>query len=154
MLNKDFIVRKIKLIQEDLSRLEPLGHFSLEALDKDSVSYAATERLLERIVTRAIDINRHLIAELGAGNEKVRTYEDTFRTLAELNVYPSDFADEIAPSAGLRNVLVHEYDDVDLKKIYVSVGKALTQYAKYCNFLLEFLNKNTQYYIPPRTGEF
>jgi uncharacterized protein YutE (UPF0331/DUF86 family) len=140
MVNKDFVNRKIKLIQEDLACLEPMSHLSLEQLAEDSISYAATERLLERIVTRAIDINRHLIAELGAGTEKMRTYEDTFLALAELKVYSVDFAKSIAPSAGLRNILVHEYDSVDMNKIYLSVGKALEQYAAYCKFLLEFLD--------------
>jgi uncharacterized protein YutE (UPF0331/DUF86 family) len=141
MLNKDFIFRKIKLIQEDLARLEPLGHLAFNELAKDSVSYAATERMLERIVTRAIDLNRHVIAELGVGNEKVRTYEETFSALAVLGVYPPDFAALIAPSAGLRNILVHEYDEIDPKKVYVSVGKALEQYSRYCDFLLKFLDK-------------
>lgn len=141
MLNKDFVLRKIKLIQEDLARLEPLAHLTFNDLAKDSLMYDATERRLERIVTRAIDINRHVIAEQGAGNEKVRTYQDTFLALAKFGVYPQEFAEQIAPSAGLRNVLVHEYDEIDPKKVYESVGKALGQYANYCNFLLELLNK-------------
>ncbi len=141
MLNKDFVLRKIKLIQEDLSRLEPLSHLSFEELAKDFVSYAATERLLERIVTRAIDVNRHIIAELGVGSEKVRTYEDTFSALAELAVYSRDFAKQIAPSAGLRNILVHEYDEIDPKKVYISMGKALEQYVRYCDFLLKLLDR-------------
>jgi uncharacterized protein YutE (UPF0331/DUF86 family) len=141
MLNKTFINRKIKLIQEDLALLQPMGHLSLEELAKDPISYSATERYLERIVTRAIDINRHLIAELGTGTEKVRTYQDTFLSLGDLNIYSSDFAKAIAPSAGLRNILVHEYDSVDVNKIYTSIGEALEHYAKYCKFLLEFLDK-------------
>lgn len=144
MVNKEFINRKIKLIQEDLALLEPMANLSLEELAKNPVSYSATERYLERIVTRAIDINRHLIAELGTGTEKVRTYQDTFLALAELKIYPDDFAKTVAPSAGLRNILVHEYDSVDIKKIYTSAGEALKHYAQYCKFLLEFLDKNPQ----------
>lgn len=78
MLNREFIQRKIKLIQEDLGRLEPLGKFSFTELAQDPIKYSATERLLERIITRAIDLNRHCIAELGKGDEAVRTNQDTF----------------------------------------------------------------------------
>lgn len=143
MLNQKFALRKIKLIQEDLARLESLKNFPLNRKTKDSVEYAATERILERIVTRAIDINRHLIAELGSGSEKIKTYEDTFLALAKLKIYPADFAKRIAPSAGLRNILVHEYDNVDIKQIYQSAREALEQYAEYCGFLLAFLSKHT-----------
>lgn len=141
MLNREFIQRKVKIIQEDLKKLEPLGQLSFTELAQDEIKYSATERILERIITRALDINRHCLAELGKGDESVRTHHDTFLRLADLNIFPADFAAEIAPSAGLRNVLVHEYDQVDPRYIWQSIGKALAQYAKYCDFLLKFLNK-------------
>lgn len=144
MLNQVFILRKIKLIQEDLARLESLKDLTLEALGRDAISYAAMERLLERIVTRAIDINRHVLAELGSGREQVKTYEDTFMALSDLGIYPADFGKEIAPSAGLRNVLVHEYDQVDITKVYQSAAEALEQYAAYCDFLLKLVDKQEQ----------
>ncbi|OGL77775.1 hypothetical protein A3F28_00975 [Candidatus Uhrbacteria bacterium RIFCSPHIGHO2_12_FULL_57_11] len=141
MLNSDFIQRKIKLIQEDLAKLETIAGYSFDQLARDPLKYGASERFLERIITRAIDINRHCIAELGKGTETVRSYEDTFLRMADLKVYPEDFARKIAPSAGLRNVLVHEYDEVDPKLVFKSVGYALTQYAKYCDYLLKFLKR-------------
>lgn len=144
MLNPAFIHRKIKLIQEDLSKLEPLTHLSFDTVAKDPMKYGAAERYLERIITRAIDVNRHLIAELGNGSETTRTYEDSFLRLADLKIYPEKFAHVIAPSAGLRNVLVHEYDEVDKRLVYKSVGMALSEYAKYCGYLLKFLNKRVK----------
>jgi len=141
MLNHELIRRKVKLIHEDLAKLEPLAHYSYDEVAKDAVKYGAVERYLERIVTRAIDVNRHCIAELAKGSEVVRTYEDTFLRMADLGVYPVEFGQQIAPSAGLRNVLVHEYDEVDPKKVCESIGKALSQYAQYCDHLLKFLEK-------------
>lgn len=140
MLNKDFILRKIKLIQEDLARLQEIGKVSFIEHAQDNIEYLATERMPERIVTRAIDANKHIIAELGKGNESVKTYQETFDVLAKLGVYPENFAKQISPSAGLRNILVHEYDEIKVDKIYQSAEEALIQYAKYCNFILEFLN--------------
>ena len=139
MLNRDFLERKVKLIQEDLARLEPLARLSFQELSADDVRYSAVERYLERMVTRALDVNRHCIAELGTGSEAVRTHEDTFLRLGELGVLSASLAQEIAPSAGLRNVLVHEYDSVDPRQVYESVGHALSQYAQYCEALLKFL---------------
>lgn len=144
MLNRDFVERKVKLIQEDLARLEPLANLSFAELTADDVRYSAAERYLERIVTRALDVNRHCIAELGKGSEVVRMHEDTFLRLADLSVLPAALAKEIAPSAGLRNVLVHEYDRVDPRQVYESVGQALAQYARYCDALLKFLETQTE----------
>ncbi len=142
MLNKDFILRKIKLIQEDLSHLESFGDFALDESTRDKMEYIATERILERMVTRAIDVNKHLIASLGQGDESVKTYQETFLVLSKLGVYNKNFAEQIAPSAGLRNILVHEYDEIEVPQIYNSRLQALRQYAQYCDFILKFLESN------------
>lgn len=137
MFNKAFIQRKIKLIHEDLSKLKPLANYSFKDISADDIKMNAVERLLEKIIMRALDINQHLVAELGVGEESVRGYEDTFHVLSQLNVCPEEFAKKIAPSAGLRNRLVHEYNDTKEEIIYSSVKDALKQYTQYCNYILD-----------------
>ena len=139
MLDKNFIIRKVKLIQEDLSHLEECSGRSFDEIVKDYRTMAMVERFLEKIITRAIDINQHIIAEIGKGTEKIRGYEDTFLALSELGIYPEEFARQIAPSAGLRNRLVHEYNGLDQKIVYQSVGDASRQYTEYCRHILDFL---------------
>jgi len=143
MLDPGFVRRKIKLIQEELGKLEGLNRYSFEEIRADFMKMSAVERLLEKIIMRAIDINQHLIAELGRGDEKIRGYEDTFYALAKLGIYSQDFAEKIAPSAGLRNRLVHEYNDTKEEIIYKSVTQAISQYAKYCDYILKFLTKTS-----------
>lgn len=141
MLDINFIQRKIKLIQEDLSKLDKLGRYSFDKISKDFVIFGAVERYLEKIIMRAIDINQHIVAERGKGDEKIRGYEDTFYVISDLGVYGKEFAKKIAPSAGLRNRLVHEYNDTKQEIIYKSVGDAVKQYAEYCDYILKFLKK-------------
>jgi len=150
MLDKNFIRRKIKLIHEDLRRLEKLSKYSLSEITADFVKMGAVERLLEKIIMRAIDINQHLIAELGKGTERIRGYEDTFHTLAELGVYPKNFAQKIAPSAGLRNRLVHEYNDTQEEIICQSIPQAINQYAEYCRYIINSLAAKTTHSPPSR----
>lgn len=140
-LDIHFIRRKIKLIQEDLSELDNLAHYSFEEITKDHIIFLAVERLLEKIIMRAIDINQHMIAELGRGDERVRSYEDTFYILSQLGIYGEEFAKQIAPSAGLRNRLVHEYNNTRQDIIYKSVSEAVKQYVKYCDSILKFTEK-------------
>jgi len=136
-----FIRRKIKLIQEDLSELDNLAHYSFDEIFKDHIKYLAAERLLEKMIMRAIDINQHMIAELGRGDEQVRGYEDTFYILSQLGIYGEEFAKQIAPSAGLRNRLVHEYNNTRQDIIYKSVNEAVAQYVRYCDSILKFIEK-------------
>jgi len=50
MLDKNFIQRKIKLIQEELSRLESLGHYSFKEISDDFTRMYTVERALEKIL--------------------------------------------------------------------------------------------------------
>lgn len=140
MINKRFIKRKITLIGEELERLKEFSDFTLEELAKDYIKQATVERLLEKIINRAIDINQHLIAEF---SEKTtpKSYRETFLGLSELNIYPKEFAERIAKSAGTRNVLTHDYNNIDYSKIYNSIFDCLKDYHQYCQYILDFLEK-------------
>jgi len=142
MIKVDFIKRKISLIQDDLTHLVGFKNYSFDEIAKDFVKQAALERILERVITRAIDINQHIIAELdGKDASPPKDYRDTFIILSKLNIYTKDFAEEISKSIGMRNILVHEYDVVDQQSIYDSVGDCLKDYHQYCNFILKFLEQ-------------
>jgi uncharacterized protein YutE (UPF0331/DUF86 family) len=144
MLRPEFVRRKLHLIAEDLGRLARFRKESFAEVTGDFVKLAAVERLLERIVMRAIDVNEHLLGELATGREEkvVRlTYRDTFLRLADHDVYPRAFAEQIAPSAGLRNILVHDYNDVDRRIVYDSIGTCLAQYHDYVEAVDAFLRQ-------------
>lgn len=143
MLRPEFVERKLQLITEELARLTEFRDVSYEELTGDAIRLAAVERILERIVLRAIDVNEHLITASADGEEERSTrltYRDTFLELADLGVYARDFAEEIAGSAGLRDVLVHEYNDVDHRIVHGSIRKALGQFATYVEAVQGFID--------------
>ena len=145
MINEKFVKRKISLIQDDLARLSDLARFSFQEISGDDVKQAAVERFLERIVNRAIDINQHLIAECAEKNTPApKDYTETFKLLATLGVYRKEFASEIAKSVGTRNALTHEYDKVDVDLMYRSITDCLRDYHHYCQYVLEFLEKQKE----------
>lgn len=100
MIRPEFVHRKLQLIADDLGRLVRFKDETLESLTGDDVKLAAVERMLERIVLRAVDINEHLVSELATGEERTArlSYRDTFLMLADHGVYPKEFAERIANS--------------------------------------------------------
>lgn len=142
MLRPDFVQRKLHLIADDLGHLGEFRDVSHDELVGDPIRLAAAERLLERIILRAIDINEHLIASLATGDEDRTTrltYRETFERLADYDILDRDFADAIAPSAGLRNILVHEYNDVDHRILHGAIGTALAHYHRYVETVRGFM---------------
>ena len=142
MIREDFIRRKISLIQDELAHLVELSRFSFNEVVSDFVKQSAVERILERTISRAIDVNNHLLSELASKDTSPpKDFKETFMRMAELGVYPVEFAGQISRSVGTRNVLVHEYDKVDYRKIYNSISDCLRDYHQYCEYILEFLGK-------------
>jgi uncharacterized protein YutE (UPF0331/DUF86 family) len=70
MVNKLLVRTKLQLIAEELGRLPTFQNISLDELKQDFIRQAAVERILERIVQRALDVNAHLIVELARGEKK------------------------------------------------------------------------------------
>lgn len=89
--------------------------------------------------------NLQLIAELASGAE-TRTarlaYRETFLRLADLGVFPKDFAERIARSASLRNISVHDYNDADRRLICGSVRACLDDYREYVESVAAFIDRH------------
>ncbi|MBI3887758.1 DUF86 domain-containing protein, partial [Candidatus Microgenomates bacterium] len=68
-------------------------------------------------------------------------FRESFILLAELDIYPKDFAEKISQSVGLRNILVHEYQELDEKILYDAISECFEEYTKYCKYILSSLTK-------------
>jgi uncharacterized protein YutE (UPF0331/DUF86 family) len=141
MLDKEFVRRKIALIQDDLRHLVEYENLTIEKISEDFQIQAVIERVLERLIGRAIDINQHLIAERGGTLQNVTTYRDTFMRLVDLGVYPREFGEQIARSAGLRNILVHEYNTINPELLQKSIGDAIREFNTYTRDVLSFVER-------------
>jgi len=86
-----------------------------------------------------IDINYHLVTE--AGQPPPRDYFESFTQLARIGVLPPGFATRIATSAGLRNRLVHEYDEIDPERVYQGLQAAVRDVPEYLRHVQGYLKK-------------
>lgn len=121
---------KLAVITENLKALEPIRSMGLEAYEQDLYKRKATERLLQEMIEAAIDTNLHWI--VGSGHAAPDDYFQSFIRAGELGMIPVELAQNLAPSAGLRNRLVHEYDNrLDQAIIRQAVERAAAYYPLY-----------------------
>lgn len=139
MLDKEFIKSKINFIQNDLEDLSRFKSFSLQEIVSDSFKHMVVERIFEKVIGDALDINQHIIAE-SKKIEVPNDYKETFLALAKLKILPEKFSEEISKSAGLRNILVHQYRTLNENLFYKSIKSCLNDYARYCEYILKFIN--------------
>lgn len=71
-----------------------------------------------------IDIASHVIADRGWGMPD--QYRETFTVLALHGVIPDTLAARLRDLTGLRNRLVHAYDDIDGERLLAAVPEGLT----------------------------
>lgn len=127
--DKRLIRRKIALILEDMKDVERLVQVDRSEFLGDRVHQLVAERLLERIIGRMIDINYHIVTE--RDGVPPRDFYLSFTKLAKLGVLSAELADTLAPAAGLRNRLAHEYNEIDHGMVYEALGDALSNVPRY-----------------------
>ncbi|PYO29640.1 MAG: hypothetical protein DMD86_14710 [Candidatus Rokuibacteriota bacterium] len=129
MIDAALVGRKALLITRDLADLAPLARTPLADYLANARDELVAERLLERIIGRMIDINYHLLTE--TAHPPPADYYASFTQLAALGVYDIEFGRRIAACAGLRNRIVHEYDEVDPRKVHEALGTAIQDVSTY-----------------------
>jgi uncharacterized protein YutE (UPF0331/DUF86 family) len=139
MIDCDLVTRKLVLIAEDLPAAEELARQPLGEYLASPVSEVLAERYLERMIGRMIDVNYHLVTELGGAPP--RDYFQSFVVLGSLGVLEPEFARRIAACAGLRNRLVHEYDELDAGKVHRALQAAVSDLPVYLDGVRRFLDR-------------
>jgi uncharacterized protein YutE (UPF0331/DUF86 family) len=137
-VDKELISRKITLINNDLKSLKGLSKLSLKTYLSKAEYEALAERYLERIIGRMIDINYHILSE--EENEIPTDFFNSFIALGRKKYLPIKLAGIMANSAGLRNRLAHEYDEIDAKKVYEAMESCLKDVPKYLKNIVKSLD--------------
>ncbi len=133
------IRRKLTVIIENLAALKPLAAMSREEYAADIYMRKATERLLQELIEAAVDINTHII--VAAGNQVPDYYYESFIDMGRINALSMDLAEKLAPSTGLRNRLVHEYDRLDHGMVLAAVNMAEELYVQYVKAIEEYISR-------------
>jgi len=137
-VDRTLVTRKMALILQDMPRLEAIGRLTRDDYLSNDINELAAERLLERIIGRMIDINYHLIME--SSGVPPRDFFDSFLRLGDVGVLPREAARAMAPAAGLRNRLAHEYNEIDPVKVQEAVRAAVTQVPQYLEAVQRFVD--------------
>jgi uncharacterized protein YutE (UPF0331/DUF86 family) len=115
------IERRLQRLDECVARLTVLAEDPRTAFDADPVLRDVAERNFEVAAQCVIDI----AMRIRSLEQAPRTSDaaEAIRGLSELGVVPSGFAKSLSPLAGFRNVLAHEYLDVDWDVVFAAFSK-------------------------------
>lgn len=139
MIDADLVRRKLSRLNMYLEKLKPISQKNLEEYKSDFYLKSSAERFIQLIVECATDINNHVVVEIG--NRPPEDYRVSFVRASEAGLISGDLADKLKGSAGMRNILVHEYMDIDDEKVYNVIPLAIKDYKEYLKQVEEFIEK-------------
>jgi len=116
LVDREVFDRRLARLEGLLRHLRRLGSVPPEEYLGSEELQAQAERWLQLAAECALDLAHHLIADRGWRTPA--SYRDAFRVLAEEGVLTQDLAGRMELWAGLRNVLVHLYLDVDHERLW------------------------------------
>lgn len=116
MVRPEIIRKRLNKLDEYLSFLHKSQDYSYEEFIANPEHYGSAERFLHLAIESVTDIGNHLVAELNLGN--IEWYSDVPKILAERNYLTQDLASKWIRMIGFRNMLVHEYADIDRQIVY------------------------------------
>lgn len=115
------IERRLERLDDCTSKLEALADHGREDFDANPLLRDLAERNFEVAAQCVIDIAMRIISLEQA--PRTSDAATAIRRLGELGVLEPAFAQELAPLAGFRNVLAHEYMDVDWSLVHQAFGR-------------------------------
>lgn len=114
---------KICEIEKYLEELEEITPNSFEEYKADFKAKAACERYAEKIIEAIVDLAFLVIKERGYSipeNDK-----QIFEIISKNKVISEDLAEKLMEAKGMRNILAHEYGEVDDEIIFNAIGEEL-----------------------------
>lgn len=116
MIRREVLRRRLSKLDAYLEILHRLRRYDLETFLADPEHYGSTERFLQLTIEALNDMGSHIIADLQLG--MVESYRDVHRILVEHDYISSDLEELWIQMIGFRNVLVHDYLDIDRNLVY------------------------------------
>lgn len=116
MTNNFIIESKISSIQKYLQILKEFQSYSQKQLEEDLYLKGSSERYLYLLTQSVLDLAEAIISFKDL--RRPQTYSESFDILQEEKLIPPDLTEKLVKMAKFRNVIAHDYENLDFGIIY------------------------------------
>jgi uncharacterized protein YutE (UPF0331/DUF86 family) len=121
VVDRERIERRLMKLEQTVRKLKEIATYSWEDYNQNEGLKDRAERNLQLAAQSCIDLANHLIADLGFRSPL--TYAESFTVLREEGIISPDLAETMQKIAGFRNILVHDYLEIDQQIVYTTLNK-------------------------------
>lgn len=137
MVDRGVLRRRLDGMLRYLDRLRPFRAVDRARFIAEAAQHDLAERYLHLAAEAAIDLANHIIAD--SGYEAPETYRSSFAVLGRHGVIDGDLSLKLQRWAGFRNVLVHDYLDVDHGLAHEAILKDLVDLEQFARVVAGIL---------------
>ncbi|HQL05338.1 MAG TPA: DUF86 domain-containing protein [Treponemataceae bacterium] len=113
--------KKIQRLEENLIVLQNIyAQHNLEKIKTDTAVQWSIRYGIMESVQIVIDISCALCSKNNLGSPK--SYADCIKKLSQFSYLNQNTASSLVKLAGLRNILVHEYVEIDIERMYENLS--------------------------------
>jgi len=116
MIKVEVLRRRLNKLDAYIDILRRLSRYDLQTFLADPEHYGSAERFLQLAIETLNDMGSHVVVDLQLG--MVESYRDIPRILVEHGYISSELGDIWIRMVGFRNILVHDYLEIDRKLVY------------------------------------
>lgn len=120
MVDQERVDRLLDRIASDVRELDVLRTHG-EALISDRIALAAVKYYFITAIEGCARVAQHLIVDQGW--KIADSNADAIRRLGAEGVLTTDTAEAVARAVGFRNILVHEYAELDNVRVVANLGR-------------------------------
>ena len=135
MIDRSLILTKAGRVNNHLRRIRERRSDSLEDFLNDLDRQESVLFNLQLGIQNCIDIAAHIVSDEDLGI--VGSTNELFYALQKNGYLDAALTEKMVASVGFRNLIVHEYGNVDLKKVYKISNQALDDLEDYLRALFE-----------------
>jgi uncharacterized protein YutE (UPF0331/DUF86 family) len=133
VVDKDLTRTKLTIIASNVAILDGRESLSLEDFSASIDQQYVVLHALQLCIQAAIDIGAHIVVD-ERWSVPSRSGE-VFEILANHNAIPKTLSENLRKMAGFRNIIVHEYAEVDLKTVYEIWHESLDDIREYSKYI-------------------
>ena len=134
MVDTEIFSRRLDALDSYLDRLRSLGEAEEPEYLAEPGIHDLAARYLHLAAEAAIDLANHWIADRGLRTPD--SNRDSFTVLEEAGEIDAALAERLRGWAGFRNVLVHDYVNIDHRIAYAAIRDELDELAEFRGWAL------------------
>jgi len=131
MVKRAVLYKKISHIHHNLERLKEKQALTESEFLSNADAREAVLLNLQQTIQECIDIGSHIISDEGWGVPG--SLSEIFYKLEERKILSASIVEALIPMAGFRNLIVHQYEDIDYRIVYQIYQHRLGDIEAYLN---------------------